>query len=129
VPRELRYEVSERTLADGTVERPVDEGELERVAEDMVRRGVVSAAISFLNSYRNPANELRAKEVLSRRLRYVTASSEVAPEPREYERTSTGRGQRCPQANSLKYLEGPLGIPFGPGGLVAEPHVQRRGPR
>ena len=89
VPRELRYEVDERTLADGTVLRPVDEGELEAAAGDMERRGVESVAICFLHSYRNPANELRAKEVLSRRFRYVSASSEVAPEPREYERAST----------------------------------------
>ena len=89
VPRELRYEVDERTLADGTVLRPVDEGELEAAADDMERRGVESVAICFLHSYRNPANELRAKEVLSRRFRYVSASSEVAPEPREYERAST----------------------------------------
>ncbi|MCG2873567.1 MAG: hydantoinase/oxoprolinase family protein [Acidilobus sp.] len=115
VPRELRYEVSERTLADGTVERPVDEGELERVAEDMVRRGVVSAAISFLNSYRNPSNELRAKEVLSRRLRYVTASSEVAPEPREYERTSTAVVNAVLRPIVSRYLEGLWGSLSGLG--------------
>jgi N-methylhydantoinase A/acetone carboxylase, beta subunit len=115
VPRELRYEVSERTLADGTVERPVDEGELERVAEDMVGRGVVTAAISFLNSYRNPSNELRAKEVLSRRLRYVTASSEVAPEPREYERTSTAVVNAVLRPIVSRYLEGLWGSLSGLG--------------
>ncbi|AMD30647.1 hydantoinase/oxoprolinase family protein [Acidilobus sp. 7A] len=115
VPRELRYEVSERTLADGTVERPVDEGELERVAEDMVRRGVVSAAISFLNSYRNPSNELKAKEVLSRRLRYVTASSEVAPELREYERTSTAVVNAVLRPIVSRYLEGLWGSLSGLG--------------
>ncbi len=115
VPRELRYEVSERVLADGTVERPVDEGELERVADDMARRGVVSAAISFLNSYRNPSNELKAKEVLSRRFTYVTASCEVAPEPREYERASTAVVNAVLRPIVSRYLEGLWGSLSGLG--------------
>jgi len=105
VPRELRYEVSERTLADGTVERPVDEAELERVADDMARRGVASVAISFLNSYRNPSNELKAKEALSRRFMYVTTSCEAAPEPREYERASTAVVNAVLRPIVSRYLE------------------------
>ncbi|MGB9705149.1 MAG: hydantoinase/oxoprolinase N-terminal domain-containing protein, partial [Pyrobaculum sp.] len=89
VPRELRFEVDERTLADGTVLKEVDPGEVEQYAKKAVESGVVSVAVSFLHSYINPSNEARAGEVLRRFFRYVSLSSEVAPEPREYERTST----------------------------------------
>jgi N-methylhydantoinase A len=89
VPRELRFEVDERTLSDGTVIREVSEAELDEVASRMESMGVEAVAISFINSYANPSNEARARDLLSRRFEYVTASHEVAMEPREYERTST----------------------------------------
>lgn len=89
VPRELRFEVDERTLSDGTVVKEVSEPELDEVASRMESMGVEAVAISFINSYANPSNEARARDLLSRRFAYVTASHEVAMEPREYERTST----------------------------------------
>ena len=105
VPRELRYEVDERTLSDGAVLRQVDASQVEAAAEDMARKGVESVAVCFLNSYRNPSNELAAKAVLSRRFRYVSASSEVAPEPREYERASTTVINAALQPIVSRYLE------------------------
>ena len=89
VPRELRFEVDERTLWTGEVLKRVDPGEVERLAERALQLGAVSAAVSFLHSYANPENELVAGEVLKKKFKYVSLSHEVAWEPREYERTST----------------------------------------
>lgn len=89
VPRELRFEIEERVLADGTVLKEVDPDEVSRNAKTAADAGVVSVAVSFLHSYINSSNEIKAGEVLRRYFRYVSLSSEVAPEPREYERTST----------------------------------------
>lgn len=91
VPRHLRFDVPERTLADGTIVKPVDQPFLERLARELASRGVGAVAVAFLNSYANPESELTARDVIHRAapaLR-VSISSEVAPEIREYERTST----------------------------------------
>lgn len=89
VPRELRFEVTERVSASGEVITAPDPGEVSAVAERISREDVDSVAISFLHSYINPSNEVAVKSALAGRVRYVVASHEVAPEPREYERTST----------------------------------------
>ena len=89
VPRDLRFEVEERTLPDGTVEKQVDPAEVSTLAEKARAAGAVAAAVGFLHSYANPDNERRAAEVLRKYFEYVTASHEVAWEPREYERFST----------------------------------------
>ncbi len=89
VPRDLRIEVRERISASGEVIESIDAAEIEGVCERLRRSEVVSIAISFLHSYANPSNEKAAKEIASRYFKYVVASHEIAPEPREYERTST----------------------------------------
>lgn len=88
-PRELRFEVDERTLPDGTVERPVDPGQIAELAKRAKAAGAISAAVGFLHSYANPSNEEAAVKILREYFEYVTASYEVAWEPREYERFST----------------------------------------
>ena len=88
-PRELRFEVDERTLPDGTVEKAVDLGELAELANKAKAAGALSVAVGFLHSYANPSNEEAAAKVLRDYFEYVTASYEVAWEPREYERFST----------------------------------------
>ncbi len=91
VPRYLRREVPERLAADGSVLVPIDLATVEREAAFLVAEGVEAIAICFLHAYANPAHERAAAE----RLRAlhpgvaVTASSELATEWREYERTST----------------------------------------
>ncbi|MEZ0248070.1 MAG: hydantoinase/oxoprolinase family protein [Thermoproteus sp.] len=89
VPRELRFEVDERTLYDGTVEKPVEPAEIDVLAGRAKAAGAVSVAVGFLHSYANPSNERAAAERLKAYFEYVTASHEVAWEPREYERFST----------------------------------------
>ena len=91
IPADLTFGVRERTLADGTIGADVNANEVAQIAAELRGRGVVSVAICFLNAYRNHANERRAAELLSRELPsvYVSLSSSVAPQIREYPRAST----------------------------------------
>jgi 5-oxoprolinase (ATP-hydrolysing) len=91
VPRRLRGEVAERTLADGTSPVRPDPVELRRVAGELRARGAEAFAVVFLHSYRNPGNERLAAAALAEAVPGVdvVCSHEVAPEIREYERTVT----------------------------------------
>jgi N-methylhydantoinase A len=91
VERALRFEVNERTLADGEIETPLDEREIERLGDRLQELGIESAAILFLNCYRNPEHEARAKKILEARhpSMFVSASHELSQEYREFERCST----------------------------------------
>jgi N-methylhydantoinase A len=91
VPREHCYQVTERLYADGRVCKPLDEAELHALADIFVREKIEAVAILFLHCYRNPAHELRAKEILQQRLPgvFVSASHELSQEYREFERCST----------------------------------------
>jgi len=89
VPRNLRYDVSERVGPEGEVIEELKEKEVNEALDRAKTEGVTSIAISFLHSYLNPSNERRAKELAERQFKYVSVSHEVSPAPREYERTST----------------------------------------
>ena len=91
VPRNLRGEVSERIDVDGNVLVSLDEAELIVAAQELTSAGAESLAIVFLHSYRNDIHERRAIELLREKFPGVaiSASIDVAPEIREYERTST----------------------------------------
>jgi N-methylhydantoinase A len=91
VDRDLRIEVTERTLADGTVRAAVDPEEIAARARELLATGAEALAIVFINAYANPINERRAAEA-ARAVwpnEHVTASSEILPEIREFERAST----------------------------------------
>ncbi|MEM7710025.1 MAG: hydantoinase/oxoprolinase N-terminal domain-containing protein, partial [Pseudomonadota bacterium] len=60
VPRDLRLEVPERVLADGTIRTPVDLDAVRAAARDLLDRGCTAIAILFANAYANPANEVAA---------------------------------------------------------------------
>ena len=90
VPRSLRFEIEERIDANGGVLRPLDPEQVERVIEAVDAAGVDSVAVVFLFSYLNREHEATVGAALSNRLQVpVVLSSEVLPEFREYERTST----------------------------------------
>jgi N-methylhydantoinase A len=91
IPREHRYEVSERLLASGEVLKPLRDSEIAAAAEVLKRERVEAVAVLFLHCYRNPAHELRAKVILQRELPgvFVTTSHELSQEYREFERSST----------------------------------------
>jgi len=91
VPRSRRVEVTERVMADGTPLVPLDQDETDLVLERIAREGVEALAICFLHAYLNPAHEQAVLERARRRLPgvFVSASHQVLPEFREYERLST----------------------------------------
>ncbi len=91
VERRHRLEVDERIAADGAVVRPLDREGLLAAAERLVADGADVVAVSFINSYVNPAHERLAESLLAARFPTldVTASYRVLPEIKEYERTST----------------------------------------
>jgi N-methylhydantoinase A len=91
VPRDHRLEVAERTLADGTVRTAVDADEVTRAARTLLERGAQAVAVFFINSYANPANERAALAALREVWpnAYISVSSEILPEIREFERAST----------------------------------------
>jgi N-methylhydantoinase A len=91
VPRSLRFTVPERVDVHGKVRLALDEAAVaERVAA-LRDAGIESVAICFMHSYVNPAHEERTADVLRKAMPglSITLSSEVCPEIREYERTST----------------------------------------
>jgi N-methylhydantoinase A len=91
VAPEMTFGVSERMLATGEMLVPLDLEKAEALVEELKAKGVVSVAISFLNAYLNPANERAMRDVIARRApgMHVSISSDVAPQIREYPRTST----------------------------------------
>ncbi|MFO1061388.1 MAG: hydantoinase/oxoprolinase family protein [Dongiaceae bacterium] len=91
VRRRHRLEVAERIAADGSVVRPLDEAGLDEAVDRLAAEGIEAVAICFINSYRNPAHERQALARIARRRQdlAVTASVDILPEIKEYERTST----------------------------------------
>lgn len=91
VPRRWRVEVDERMTRDGEALRVPNVEEVLRDVERLVAEGVESVAVSFLHSYRNPEHERIVVEAVQERFPdlSVSVSSEVIPEIREFERTST----------------------------------------
>ena len=91
VPRQLRFTISERLAADGSELLPPDLAAIEQVAEELKRHEIDSVAVCFLHSFTNPEHEERAAQALRKHLPgiYISLSSRVAPEIREYERFST----------------------------------------
>ncbi|AVF41471.1 hydantoin utilization protein A [Pandoraea apista] len=91
VPRDLRLEVDERVLSDGTIHTDVDIAQVEAAARALLEAGCEAVCVFFINAYANPVNEQRA--VAAVRALWpngnVTAATEVLPEIREFERCST----------------------------------------
>lgn len=91
VPRDLRFEVTERMLASGEVYTALAEDEVMALIEKLAARRIDAVAVVFLHAYRNPAHEQRVRALLQRHLpqAFVCISSDLSKEYREYERTST----------------------------------------
>lgn len=106
IPRNRRLEVSERVLADGSVRRAVDPAEVKERALTLLRSGAEACCVAFLHSYANPVNEHAAlsaiREVWPNE--HVTASVDILPEIREFERTSTAVLNACLQPVVGGYL-------------------------
>lgn len=92
VPRDRRFEVVERMRANGDVHLPLSEAGLLELVPSILASGAESVVVCLLHSYRYPAHERRAVEILRSALPseiYVIASTDVYPEFREYERFTT----------------------------------------
>jgi len=91
VERALRFEVKERVLADGDIDRPLDGNEVAALGEIFEELGVEAVAILFLNCYARSDHEARAKAILEAHhpAMFVSASHELSQEYREFERCST----------------------------------------
>ncbi|HJR04794.1 MAG TPA: hydantoinase/oxoprolinase family protein [Methylomirabilota bacterium] len=140
VERRHRLEVDERIAADGAVVRPLDREGLLAAAERLMADGTDVVALSFINSYVNPAHERLAESLLAARFPTldVTASYRVLPEIKEYERTSTTvvnayllpvmRRYLANLATGLRGIgvEAPLLVVASNGGVVGAPAAAER---
>jgi len=91
IPMERTFTLRERTYADASVETPVDRAEVLEIIAKCREAGIVSVAVCFLNSYRNGANEEEVRRIFAEEAPdiYVSLSSVIAPQMREYLRAST----------------------------------------
>ena len=91
VDRDMRIEVDERVLADGTVRETVSPAAVQEAARSLMAKGAQALAIVFINAYANPSNE-RAASAAAKAVwpnEHIATSYEILPEIREFERTST----------------------------------------
>jgi N-methylhydantoinase A len=107
VPRRLRIEVDERVRFDGSIERPLDETAVRAAARRFEELGVTAVAVCFLHSYANPAHEARAAHILREAAPqlFVSASADVFPNMREFERWTTTSVNAFTQPMFDRYLE------------------------
>jgi N-methylhydantoinase A len=139
VPRHRRLPVHERMRADGTVETGLDETSLDSAVAQLAAEGVQAVAVCFLHSWRNPAHERAAAAAVKARLQqaYVTASSDVLPQIKEFERFSTTVANAAVGPVIESYLErlqsrlaeagfrGELLVILSHGGVVSLPEAVR----
>jgi N-methylhydantoinase A len=90
-PRRFCLGVVERITADGTVDTPLDEASVCTAAAVLKRERITSVAVCLLHAYKHPRHERMVGEILKRELPgiYVSLSSDVCPEIREYDRATT----------------------------------------
>jgi N-methylhydantoinase A len=92
VPRRHRLEIKERILADGSIERPLDEESVEKALRELTRDDVEAIAVCLLHAYANPEHEHAVMKIIARQCGnsvFATISSDLLREYREFERTST----------------------------------------
>lgn len=106
VPRELRLTVNERIDVVGTVQIALDEDSVRAAARQLKQANVEAVAVAYMHSYAFSNHEVRTREILAEELPgvAVTISSEVCPEVREYERTSTAVANAYVQPLMAGYL-------------------------
>jgi N-methylhydantoinase A len=106
VPRDLRFTVPERMDVHGAVRLALDETTVEAVATQLRATGVQAVAVALIHAYANPAHEHRIGAILRTACPglSITLSSDVCPEAREYERTSTAIANAYVQPLMAGYL-------------------------
>lgn len=91
VKRNLRFEISGRMNFQGKETEPLKLEEIPAIVEELRAKNIKSVGICLMHSYANPEHEQAVKEALKQAWPegYVSASSDINPQFREYERTST----------------------------------------
>lgn len=91
VPRRLRIGIDERIKYDGTIIKELDEESVRKACDICRKENVKSIAVCFLFSFLNPEHEKRVREIINEELPdvFVSLSSDISPQIREYERTTT----------------------------------------
>ena len=107
VARPWRFTVAERIDVQGTVLKPLDEDGVVEIARQLSAHDIQAVAIAFIHAYANDVHETRAGEIIREHCPgiEVTLSSEVCPEAREYERTSTAVANAYVQPLMAGYLQ------------------------
>ncbi len=105
-PRHLRFEVSERVLADGSILQSLDDAEVIELIAKLRAAGVQAVAVCLLHSYRNPVHERRIGTLLQDHAPELACSlsCDVVPELREYDRSSTTLANVYVQHLAERYL-------------------------
>jgi N-methylhydantoinase A len=90
-PRYLRLPVRGRVDYKGDELEPLETGDVRAAVETFLAEGVEAVAISFMHSPAEPAHERRARDLVAEWMpdAYITASSDLLPQVRYYDRTST----------------------------------------
>lgn len=107
VSRNLRVEVNERTLADGTIHTPIDAEDIRSATQYLLDQGCDSVCLFFINGYVNNHNEKEAAEIIRDMWPndYVSVATEILPEIREFERCSTATLNAYLQPVVASYLD------------------------
>ena len=141
VPMERIRGLAERVDYKGEIVRKLNESEAETAIRSLIEdEGVDALAVSFLWSFYNPSHEKKVREIIERVApdAYVTLSSEIAPVPGEFERTSTtvinayaGRITKAYVNNLQRQLaecgyDGPIMVMQGYGGLLPASEAAER---
>ena len=140
VQRQLRFQIAERINSEGTILQSIDEQEVHSIACKLQGKDVRAVAITLLFSYANSANEKTIERILQKDIPdlFISRSSEIAPEQREYERTSTAVVNACLMPIISSYIKklkteinllgvhAPLYIMQSDGGLAKEQIVTER---
>lgn len=128
VPRRLRFTVPERMDVHGKIRLPLDEAAVRAIAKRLREAEVRAVAVALIHGYANDAHERRIHDILAEECPdiAVTLASEVAPEIREYERTSTAIANAYVQPLMAGYL-GRLRDAFTAAGSRAPIHLMTSG--
>src|SRR5258708_5619283 len=124
VPRDFRWEVRERITGDGSVSEPLDELSVSELVSQIEATGVLSVAVVLINAFANPVHERRIREMILERLpdAAVSLSSDVDPQIKEFERTSTTTVNAYVQPIVKRYLKS-LEVSLQERGFPGELHV------
>jgi N-methylhydantoinase A len=105
LPQALRYEATERIDWRGEVLTPLDEAAVGALLERITQEGIESLAVCLLFSYLNPTHEQRIGTMARACGLSVSLSCDIAPEPREFERSATTVANAFVAPVMARYLE------------------------